>query len=121
MLNHPVIKKLILYDEECAFCRNAAAYWEQVAKDQVNVFTAKTGVDSEYDFLSGGTLDAVTLIEGSGEIFADTGAVIRLMKIQGSHVGSALWGLNEKVALFRLVAKCGYRMVARHRCLIPTR
>ena len=36
-------KTLILYDEECAFCRNAAAYWKQVAKDQVNVFTAKTG------------------------------------------------------------------------------
>lgn len=87
----------------------------------MNALPAKTGVGSEYGFLSGGTLEAVTLIEGSGEIFTGTGAVFRLMKIQGSHVGSALGWLYEKVALFRLLAKSGYRMVARHRCLIPTR
>lgn len=73
-----------------------------MAKDRVNVLPAKTGVGSEHGFLSGGTLGAVTLIEGSGEIFADTGAVLRLMKIQGSHVGSVLWGLYEAVAPFQL-------------------
>lgn len=104
---------VLLYDGDCAFCRDWVEKWRGVTGEAVRYEPYQRAGRDYPQVTAEQCAEAVRLIMPGGGVFSGAHAVFKALALGG---GSArlLW-FYEKVPLFGPAAEWFYRLVARHR------
>jgi predicted DCC family thiol-disulfide oxidoreductase YuxK len=110
-------KPLLLYDGDCRFCCLWVARWREKARSEIVFASSQSGAGEGCGFSATAPLEAVQLVEASGEIRSGAAAVFRLLALSGGLLGGLLWWIYGISILFRAISERAYRLVADHRPL----
>jgi len=112
---HPPSKPLMVYDDDCRFCKLWIARWREITAGAVEYEPLQ---DSAARFPEVPRADferAVKLIETDGNVFSGAAAIYRSL---GRGGGGNFWRwCFERVPGFAPVSNVAYRFIARHRSL----
>ena len=112
VMNRPA-SPLVIYDGDCAFCKQWVRRWRGMTGDRV-AYRPSSEVGLAYPEIGeGGFRARVWLIEPDGRARGGAGAVLRLYALAGDRRWPA-W-LYSRVPAFAGAAEATYDLVARHR------
>jgi predicted DCC family thiol-disulfide oxidoreductase YuxK len=109
----PLERPVLLFDGDCAFCRQWAERWRNSAGDRLDFVAAQTAGGRYPEIAPAEFERAVQLIGTDGRVFSGAGAIVRVRSIATHR--SWLLAAYERVPLLAAAAEAVYRLVARHR------
>ena len=110
-----LLKPLLVYDGDCAFCRSWIARWRRTTGDRVEYQPSSAAAARLPEIPAREFAEAVQLVEPDGHRSRGAEAAFRALAYAPGH-GFPLW-LYRRVPGFAPVAEAAYRVVARHRPL----
>lgn len=111
-------KPILIYDDDCGFCRLWVARWSPLTKDAV-VYRPSQEVGEKYPQISPEQFeDSVYFIDPDGSFYSGAEAVFKTL----SYAPNGKWFLRvyEKVPGFAPVSEWVYRKVAENRSFFST-
>lgn len=114
----PILKPILIYDGDCAFCALWIAHWQRLTGDAVE-YAPFQEVEGRYPQISHETFErGVQLVMPDGTIYRNAEAVFRLMQIAPTAAGRRrrwmLWAYQD-IPGFAAISEFNYRTIARHR------
>ena len=112
----PTERPLLVYDGDCYFCLRWIRRWQETTRGAVDVApfqsaAVRFGADVPIDCFR----SAVRLIEPGGSVYGGAEAICRMLSYgSGRWSWLPLW-CYERIPGYAVVARFGYRLVARHR------
>ena len=111
----PPARPVLIFDGECAFCRQWVDRWRAAAGDGLDLEPAQTAADRFPEIPPAEFVRAVQLIETDGRVFSAAEAIIRARALATHHTW--LRTAYERLPGFAPATEAVYRFVARHRPL----
>ena len=109
----PPARPVLIFDGECAFCRQWVDRWREAAGDGLDLEPAQTAADRFPEVPPAEFVRAVQLIDTDGRVFSAAEAIIRARALATHRTW--LRTAYERLSGFALAAEAVYRLVARHR------
>jgi predicted DCC family thiol-disulfide oxidoreductase YuxK len=110
-------RPVLVYDANCSFCRGWVARLKRHAGDKLR-YVSIGGAQQHLSAQQCAACEqAIHLFMPDGAMYRGAGAVFRVWALSGRR-GWLLW-LYERVPGVAPVAEAVYRMVARHRLILP--
>ena len=112
----PPSRPLLLYDDDCAFCRKWVHRARRLAHGRIDDLPSRDAA-SRFPEIPAEELErAVQLVETDGRVFSGAAAVFRALS-RAPGGGSLPW-LYERVPGLAFIAEAVYDFVARRRALV---
>jgi predicted DCC family thiol-disulfide oxidoreductase YuxK len=111
----PPARPVLIFDGECAFCRQWVDRWRAAAGDGLDLEPAQTAADRFPEIPPAEFVRAVQLIDTDGRVFSAAEAIIRVRALATHHTW--LRTAYERLPGFAPATEAVYRFVARHRPL----
>ena len=109
----PPARPVLIFDGECAFCRQWADRWRTAADGELDLEPAQTAADRFPEIPPAEFVRAVQLIETDGRVFSAAEAIIRARALATHRTW--LRTAYERLPGFASAAEAVYRLVAQHR------
>ena len=104
---------VMLYDEDCAFCRRWIRKWQAMTGERVRYLPYQKSLPEFPQVSEAECAKAVQLIFPEGKVFSGAHAVFQALAIAEKGRGF-LWSYRH-LPLFAPVSEGIYRLIARHR------
>ena len=106
---------LLIYDNECNFCRYWVARWKHLTEGRVE-YAPFQEVGEQFPAISTNAFESsVQLVDSDGEVFSGAKAVFRALSY-APHGGWILW-LYQKIPCFAPITESVYGFIARNRAI----
>lgn len=109
-------KPVLIYDDQCAFCRRAVASWRAVTRGAVRYVPIHTAVQELPAEVCAACQEAIHLFTLEGGVYRGAHAVLKTLATGGRYRW-ILW-LYEHVPGVRLLAEALYRFVSSQRMAV---
>lgn len=109
---------LVLFDGECGFCSSSMKHWIRKSEGRLDFEAFQSGAGEPYGFRADQALGALRLVEKNGEIRSGAAAVLRMMDLCSSRVGTIAWMIYKNSNSFRALTDWGYAHVASRRVML---
>ncbi|HEX4124540.1 MAG TPA: lipase maturation factor family protein [Tepidisphaeraceae bacterium] len=110
---HPPPRAVMLFDEDCSFCRRWAGRWRSITGDVIDYEPGQTAGKRFPEIAPEALAKAVHLVETDGTVRAGGAAALRAFALAGKERWA--WWVYCHFAVFAILVEMAYRFVERHR------